>query len=81
MKYARIFENVALEIFTPQEGFTLADSFHPDIAAQFEEVPDEVTPNSTKNPDGSWSIFVQVEEPTPAEPADGEVQQAPSVAT
>jgi hypothetical protein len=58
MKYARMIDNVAVETFVPQEGFTLDDSFHPDIAILFIEVPDEITANSTKNEDGTWNIFV-----------------------
>jgi hypothetical protein len=58
MKYARIIDNVAVETFVPQDGFTLVDSFHPDIAVLFTEVPNEITVNSTKNEDGTWNIFV-----------------------
>jgi hypothetical protein len=80
MKYARIIDNVAIETFVPQDGFTIADSFHPDIAAQFVEVPNEVTANSTKNPDGTWEIFVYTDIPYVApQLAEGEVQDAPDV--
>lgn len=61
MKYARIIDNHAVEVFTPMEGFTLQDSFHPDIAMQFVEVPEEVTAGSTKNEDNTWAIFIAPE--------------------
>ena len=76
MKYARIIDSVAVEIFEPQEGFTLAESFHPDIAIFFTEVPDEVTANSTKNEDGTWNIFALTVAPEVSESA---AQQAPNV--
>jgi hypothetical protein len=79
MKYARIIDNVAIEVFKPQEGFTLAESFHPDIAALFSEVPDAVTANSAKNEDGTWNIFDPTVVPATPAPAKGEVQQAPNV--
>ena len=82
MKYARIIDNVAIETFVPQEGFTIQESFHPDIASQFVEVPDEVTANSTKNPDGTWDIFVYTDIPYVApQPAEGEQQVAPDVSS
>jgi hypothetical protein len=81
MKYPRIIDNVAVETFVPQEGFTLSESFHPDIAKLFTEVPDEVTANSTKNEDGSWNIYVAPVEPEAPAPAEGDVQQAPNVTT
>ena len=64
-KFARIDNNVALEVLTPPEGFGLSDCLHPDIAAQFSEVPVEVTPGSTRNSDGSWEIAPAPEPPEP----------------
>jgi hypothetical protein len=45
--YARIQNNVAVAIFTPQAGFTLADSFHPVVAEMWIEVPDGTVAGST----------------------------------
>jgi hypothetical protein len=56
MKHARIStDNVVLEVFTPPEGFSIADCFTPELAAQFVPVPDQVEQNWIKNPDGSFS--------------------------
>jgi len=80
MKYARIIDNVAIETFVPQEGFTIEESFHPDVASLFVAVPDDVTTNSTINADGTWNIYVHVEtEYVPEQPAEGEQQAAPDV--
>ncbi len=57
-KYARMVGNVAAEVFTPPEGVALAECFHPDVAAQFEEVPEEITQNSTRSAKGKWTIAV-----------------------
>ena len=59
--YARIVDSMAIELFTPQEGFTLEDSWHPDVAVLFTEVPDNVTVNSTVSKDGKWTIFKQID--------------------
>lgn len=47
--YARVEEDVAVEIFIPPDGFLLEDCFHPDVAALFQEVPDGTMVNSTWN--------------------------------
>lgn len=61
-KFARIENNVAVEIFTPPEGFAIGDCFHPDIAAKFSQVPDNVTAGSTRK--GTvWTIAVQEVQP------------------
>lgn len=55
MKYARISsDNIVIEVFTPQTGFTLAESFHPDFAELFELVPEYVEPNWIKQTDGTF---------------------------
>jgi hypothetical protein len=64
--YARIQNNVAVEVFVPHEGFTLLECFHPDVAAIFNEVPDSVTVGSTVE-DGVWTIAPQP--PAPVAPA------------
>lgn len=40
--YARVIENVAVEVFVPLPGYTLEESFTPEVAAMFQEVPDNV---------------------------------------
>ena len=60
MKYARINNNQAIDVRTESpEGF-----FTPDIAAQFERVPDEVE-NGWTLADGKWTAPV-IAEPGPA---------------
>jgi len=53
MKYARFNGTTAIEIFTPPEGFSINDCFHPDVVAQFEPVADDVQVNWIKQEDGS----------------------------
>lgn len=56
MKYARIVGHLAVEIFD-QQSQVPADCFHPDVAAQFEQVPVNVTAGSTRDPgSGEWTI-------------------------
>ena len=56
--YARIINNVAVDVSpNPQE------EFHPDIAAQFEPVPDEVKQGWIRNEAGEW----EAPEPEPSE--------------
>lgn len=40
MKYARFVNDIAVEFFTPPEGFTIEQCFHPDVVKQFEPVED-----------------------------------------
>ena len=51
--YARVVDNVAVELFTPNEGFTIDESFHPIVRAMFQEVPDGTVVNSVFV-DGKW---------------------------
>lgn len=55
-KFARIENSTALEVFTPPEGFGLTDCFTPEIAALFVACPDNVTPGSTVDNKGAWTI-------------------------
>jgi hypothetical protein len=55
MKYARIVDSTVVEVFTPPNGFALADCFHPDLAVQYEPCPEHVEQRWTKNADGSFS--------------------------
>jgi len=61
--YARIINNVAVDVSTnPQE------QFHPDIAAEFEPVPDDVQAGWIRNEAGEWEAPAPATapEPTPA---------------
>lgn len=52
MKYARIVNNAAADATTEDP----VGRFHPDIVAQFVEVPDDVVDGSTLDPDtGAWT--------------------------
>lgn len=61
--YARIVDGMAVDLFTPQDGFTLKDSWHKDIVAEFVEVPANVTMGSTVDAKGKWTIAVAPVEP------------------
>lgn len=45
--YAMIVDNRAVEIFTPPEGFSIDECFHPVVRAMFFEVPAGTVVNST----------------------------------
>jgi hypothetical protein len=66
MKYARIENGVVIEVFIPQEGFTLEESFPKAFADLFTEVPDNITPHSTVNNKGVWTVAEVPVEPSPA---------------
>lgn len=57
-KYARIIESTVVETFTPPAGFKLPDCFHPDVAAQFASVPENV--------EVGWTATAQGWAPPPA---------------
>lgn len=40
--YARVIGNVIQEVFVPLPGFTIEESFTPEVAAMFQVVPDSV---------------------------------------
>lgn len=65
MKYARIINNLVIEIFTPPANVPIEECFTPEIVAQFEPVPQEVEQNWVKEPDGSFSA--PITEPQPIE--------------
>lgn len=58
MKYARIINNIAVDV-VPNDPYTL---FTPEIAAQFEEVPDNVNHLSSWN-GNKWIDYVEPEKP------------------
>lgn len=53
-KFARVFDNVVVEVFTPPIGFTIQECFTPQIAAMFEPCPSEVIEMWVKKSDGSF---------------------------
>lgn len=66
-KFARIENGTALETFVPPEGFGLADCFTPEVAALFTACPDNVTPGSTVDAKGNWTVAPDPgPEPAPA---------------
>ena len=57
--YARVINNIAVDVSADP-----ANSFHPDIAAQFEPVPDEVKQGWVRI-DGVWSAPAPTPQPEP----------------
>jgi hypothetical protein len=51
--YARIQNNVAVEIFVPHNGFSIRDCFHSEVVALFTVVPDGTLAGSTLE-NGAW---------------------------
>lgn len=69
-KQARIINDVAVDVVTGNP----ADFFHPDIAAQFVQVPDEVGHGWRRDPaTGAWSA------PAPVDPPPEPAAEAPKV--
>lgn len=61
MKYARIIDNIVVEVVTNNPN----EIFHPSIAEQFVEVPNDVTPESKLDPEtGEWAINSGYVDPT-----------------
>jgi hypothetical protein len=60
MKYARIINSTAVDVATDP-----ATQFHPSLAAEFVEVPDEVERGWTVNESGVWSAPAPAPEPEP----------------
>lgn len=54
-----------LEVITVADGLTLADMFHPDIAAQFTLVADNVEAGWVQQQDGSFAAPPPPPEPIP----------------
>lgn len=74
-KFARIINNIAVEIWTPYfEGLAPDDAFHPTLACQFAQVPADVTAGSTYDPvTKTWTIAPVPESapaPEPVTPAE-----------
>jgi len=75
MRYVRVVNNVAVEIYDTPEGVSIVDCFYPTIAVQFVEASESVVVGSTLNADGSWTS-PQTEQPTVESPTE---QPAPDV--
>lgn len=60
MKYANIVNNIVVDVSDDP-----ATHYHPDIAAQFVEVPDEVQTGWVRGDDGTWSAPVIEAAPEP----------------
>lgn len=66
MKYARLStENTVIEVFTPPQGFALAECFTAELVAQFEPCPDDVEQSWIKQDDGMFVAPPQITEPEP----------------
>ena len=66
-KFARIVDNIAVEVWTPYfEGLTPDDAFHPTLAGQFSPVPADITPGSTYDPNTETWTIAPVPESAPA---------------
>ena len=59
--FARIINDVAVDVSADPQN-----SFHPDIAAEFVAVPDNVRAGWIKGADGKWSAPAPTPEPVPA---------------
>jgi len=58
--FARVIDNVAVDVSADPEN-----CFHPDIAAQFVSVPDNVQTGWRKGADGKWNAPAPTPEPAP----------------
>jgi hypothetical protein len=48
-KYARVVDNVAVEIFVPPQGVSIDECFHPEVVKMFKAVPDATAVNAVKD--------------------------------
>ena len=56
MKYAHIQDNVVIDVFITQQGFSIEESLHSSLLSLYSTVvPDEVEAGWTKNADGTFS--------------------------
>lgn len=63
MKYARFVNDIAVEFFTPPEGFSIEQCFHPDLVKQFELVDDDFQLGSIKLVEKVVESVAEVVEP------------------
>lgn len=61
-KYARIENNVAVEIFVTTQGVSICECFHPEVVKMFKEVPKATAVNAVKE-GTKWVNPIIVEEP------------------
>lgn len=61
MRYVRVVNTVAVELYDTPEGVSIVDCFYPTIAVQFVEAPESVAAGDVLNADGSWSSSQAVE--------------------
>lgn len=54
MKYAQVSSGLVTEVFTPQPGFTIEESFTPEVVALFQPCPEEVEANWIQTSDGTF---------------------------
>lgn len=54
MKYARIVDSIAVEVFTPPAGFALGECFTAELVAQFVPCSEEVQGGWALQEDGSF---------------------------
>jgi len=76
MKYARVHNNVVVEILTPVDGFSIEDCFHPDILDKTITVGSDVEQGWFVNSDGSVTATALTEEQIAANKAALEAQIA-----
>jgi len=55
MKYAKIINDEVTDTFVPQQGFTIEESFTPEVVAMYVIVPDEVEAGWKRHQDGTFS--------------------------
>ncbi len=67
LNYARIVNATIVELFTPPDGFTIDDCFHPDVASTFVVIPDGIDPAPGWTYDGTFA--------PPLPPAPPTIQQ------
>lgn len=63
--FARMQNNIAVDVFVEHGGFTISQCFNPEVVAHFTIVPDGTTLGSTLNADGTWTIAAIVAPPAP----------------
>lgn len=54
MKYALMYEDTVVEVYTPPSGVTISDCLPADRVQEYISVPDHVVPGYTLHPDGTW---------------------------
>lgn len=70
MKYGRIVNNIIQEVFIEENGKTLSNSFHPDMASLFQEIPEHAE-SGYYYENGIWNPYP--EGPAQPEPTDSSV--------